>query len=71
MVLINLETLEKLVFADIVLNLSKNNLDVNDIVSKVKRLLNEEILERLERLQFLVKVNGKIKHKAADLIEIY
>ncbi|CAG8643606.1 9812_t:CDS:2, partial [Scutellospora calospora] len=44
---------------------------VDDIISKVKRLLNEESFKNsAKRLQFLAKVNSKRKHRAADLIEI-
>ncbi|KAF0553052.1 UDP-Glycosyltransferase/glycogen phosphorylase [Gigaspora margarita] len=53
------------------LKLSKNNLKVDDIVSKVERLLNEGIFKmNAERVQFLAKVNSKRKYRAADLMEI-
>ncbi|CAG8816666.1 4234_t:CDS:2, partial [Gigaspora margarita] len=46
-------------------------LAVDDIISKVKRLLNEESFKKnAERLQFLAKVNSKRKYRAVDLIEI-
>ncbi|CAG8544125.1 13873_t:CDS:2 [Cetraspora pellucida] len=62
---------EKLELAGIALRISKWNLNVNDIVSKVKRLLNEESFKKnAKRLQFLAKVNSKRKYRAADLIEI-
>ncbi|CAG8573163.1 5036_t:CDS:2 [Gigaspora margarita] len=64
----NAEMLES---AGIALTISKANLKIDDIVSKVKRLLNEISFKRnAERLQFLVKVNSKRKYRAADLIEI-
>ncbi|CAG8448989.1 9551_t:CDS:2, partial [Scutellospora calospora] len=62
---------EKLELAGIALKVSKDNLDVNDIISKVKRLLNEESFKKnAKRLQFLAKVNSKRKYRAADLIEV-
>ncbi|CAG8734759.1 16039_t:CDS:2 [Cetraspora pellucida] len=62
---------EKLELAGMALRISKWDLNVNDIVSKVKRLLNEESFKKnAERLQFLAKVNSKRKYRAADLIEI-
>ncbi|RIB27477.1 Glycosyltransferase Family 1 protein, partial [Gigaspora rosea] len=63
----NAELLES---AGIALSISKANLQVDDIVSKVKRLLNEESFKKnAERLQFLAKINSKRKYRAADLIE--
>ncbi|CAG8716592.1 14163_t:CDS:2, partial [Cetraspora pellucida] len=62
---------EKLEFAGIALKLSKMNLKVDDIVSKIKRLLNEESFKKnAERLQFLAKINSKRKYRGADLIEV-
>ncbi|CAG8828555.1 14704_t:CDS:1, partial [Racocetra persica] len=62
---------EKLELAGIALRISRWNLTVDDIVSKVKRLLNEESFKKnAERLQFLARVNSKRKYRAADLIEI-
>ncbi|CAG8572539.1 1602_t:CDS:2, partial [Scutellospora calospora] len=62
---------EKLESAGMALRLSKLNLNVDDIVLKVKRLLNEESFKiNAERLQFVAKVNSKRKYRAADLIEI-
>ncbi|RIB26599.1 Glycosyltransferase Family 1 protein [Gigaspora rosea] len=64
----NAEMLES---AGMVLKLSKNDLKVDDIVSKVERLLNEESFKNnAERVQFLAKVNSKRKYRAADLMEI-
>ncbi|RIB27480.1 Glycosyltransferase Family 1 protein [Gigaspora rosea] len=64
----NAELLES---AGIALSISRANLQVDDIVSKVKRLLNEESFKKnAERLQFLAKINSKRKYRAADLIEI-
>ncbi|KAF0356599.1 UDP-Glycosyltransferase/glycogen phosphorylase [Gigaspora margarita] len=62
---------EKLKMAGMALSLSKTDLDVNDIVSKVKRLLDEKSFKKnAERLQFLAKVNSKRKYRGADLIEV-
>ncbi|KAF0553051.1 UDP-Glycosyltransferase/glycogen phosphorylase [Gigaspora margarita] len=64
----NAEMLES---AGMALKLSKNNLKVDDIVSKVERLLNEGSFKmNAERVQFLAKVNSKRKYRAADLMEI-
>ncbi|CAG8793678.1 29374_t:CDS:2 [Gigaspora margarita] len=64
----NAELLES---AGIALSISKANLQVDDIVLKVKRLLNEESFKKnAERVQFLAKMNSKRKYRAADLIEI-
>ncbi|RIB06126.1 Glycosyltransferase Family 1 protein, partial [Gigaspora rosea] len=61
---------ELLELAGMALKLSKSNLKVDDIVLKVKRLLNEGSFKmNAERLQFLAKVNSKRKFRAADLIE--
>ncbi|RIB05555.1 Glycosyltransferase Family 1 protein, partial [Gigaspora rosea] len=62
---------EMLELAGMALKLSKTDLKVDDIITKVKRLLNEESFKKnAERLQFLAKVNSKRKYRAADLIEI-
>ncbi|CAG8719934.1 7110_t:CDS:2 [Cetraspora pellucida] len=62
---------EKLELAGIALRISKTNLLVDDIVEKVKRLLNDESFKKnSERLQFLSRINSKRKFRAADLIEI-
>ncbi|CAG8683490.1 24611_t:CDS:2 [Cetraspora pellucida] len=62
---------EKLELAGMALGLSKLNLTVDDIVLKIKRLLNEEGFKKnAERLQFVAKVNSKRKYRAADLIEM-
>ncbi|KAF0551561.1 UDP-Glycosyltransferase/glycogen phosphorylase [Gigaspora margarita] len=64
----NAEMLES---AGIALTISKANLKIHDVVSKVKRLLNEVSFKRNAKiLQFLVKINSKRKYRAADLIEI-
>ncbi|RIB27479.1 Glycosyltransferase Family 1 protein [Gigaspora rosea] len=64
----NAELLES---AGIALSISRANLQVDDIVSKAKRLLNEKSFKKnAERLQFLAKINSKRKYRAADLIEI-
>ncbi|CAG8470021.1 22388_t:CDS:2 [Cetraspora pellucida] len=62
---------EKLELAGIALKISKTNLNVDDIILKVKRLLFDQSFKKnAERLQFLAKVNSKRKYRAADLIEI-
>ncbi|CAG8782003.1 10084_t:CDS:2 [Gigaspora margarita] len=62
---------EKLKMAGMALSLSKTNLDVNDIVAKVKRLLDEKSFKKnAERLQLLAKVNSKRKYRGADLIKV-
>ncbi|RIB21821.1 Glycosyltransferase Family 1 protein [Gigaspora rosea] len=62
---------EKLEIYGMALKFMNNNLEINDVVSKVKRLINEESFKKnAERLQFLAKVNSKRKHRGADLIEV-
>ncbi|KAF0467838.1 UDP-Glycosyltransferase/glycogen phosphorylase [Gigaspora margarita] len=66
-----LENAEKLELAGVALKLSKFNINVDDIILKAKRLLNEKSFKiNAERLQFLAKVNSKRKHRGADLIEV-
>ncbi|CAG8543985.1 1787_t:CDS:2 [Cetraspora pellucida] len=62
---------EKLEDAGMALRLSRFNLDVNDIVFKVKRLLTDESFKMsAKRMQILAKINSKRKHRGADLIEV-
>ncbi|CAG8853638.1 32320_t:CDS:2, partial [Gigaspora margarita] len=62
---------EKVELTGMALRISKTNLKIDDIVLKVKRLLNEESFKKnAERMQFLAKINSKRKDRAADLIEI-
>ena len=61
---------EKLKSSGIALTLSRFNLNVNEILSKMKLLLNDEnVKKNLKRLQVLTKINSKRKYRAADLIE--
>ncbi|CAG8794925.1 14915_t:CDS:2 [Gigaspora margarita] len=53
------------------LTLSKLDLKVDDVISKVIRLMNEKSFKmNAERMQVLAKFNSKRKHRGADLIEI-
>ncbi|RIB22907.1 Glycosyltransferase Family 1 protein [Gigaspora rosea] len=62
---------QKLELAGVALRISEFNLNVNDIILKVKRLLNEENFKgNAKRLQFLAKINSKRKYRGADLIEV-
>ncbi|CAG8711532.1 28998_t:CDS:2, partial [Gigaspora margarita] len=62
---------ERMELAGMALKISKDDLNVNDIVSKIKRLLNDESFKlNAERLQFSSKINSKRKYRGADLIEI-
>ncbi|RIB23942.1 Glycosyltransferase Family 1 protein [Gigaspora rosea] len=62
---------EKVELTGMALRISKMNLKIDDIVLKVKRLLNEGSFKKnAERMQFLAKINSKRKDRAADLIEI-
>ncbi|RIB05415.1 Glycosyltransferase Family 1 protein [Gigaspora rosea] len=62
---------EMLELAGMALKTSKTDLKLDDIITKVKRSLNEEGFKKnAERLQFLAKVNRKRKYRAADLIVI-
>ncbi|KAF0534620.1 UDP-Glycosyltransferase/glycogen phosphorylase [Gigaspora margarita] len=62
---------ERMELAGMALKISKDDLNVNDIVSKLKRLLNDESFKlNAERLQFSSKINSKRKYRGADLIEI-
>uniref|UniRef100_U9UCE8 UDP-Glycosyltransferase/glycogen phosphorylase n=1 Tax=Rhizophagus irregularis (strain DAOM 181602 / DAOM 197198 / MUCL 43194) TaxID=747089 RepID=U9UCE8_RHIID len=50
--------------------LSKLNLDVNDVISKIDLLLKDEnVKKNVKRLKFLSMINSKRKYRAADLIE--
>ncbi|GBC02649.1 hypothetical protein RclHR1_04730010 [Rhizophagus clarus] len=61
---------EKLESAGVALTLDKTNLDVNDIVNKVERILNDEQIQiSTKRLKTLAMINSKRKYRAADLIE--
>ncbi|CAG8630468.1 5695_t:CDS:2, partial [Racocetra persica] len=62
---------EKLELTGMALKLSKLDLKVDDIVSKVIRLMNESSFKmNAERMQVLAKFNSKRKYRAADLIDI-
>ncbi|RIB13811.1 Glycosyltransferase Family 1 protein [Gigaspora rosea] len=62
---------EKLVLTGMALRLSKLNLIVDDILLKVKRLLDEESFKKnAERLSFVAKLNSKRKYRGADLVEM-
>ncbi|RIB25629.1 Glycosyltransferase Family 1 protein [Gigaspora rosea] len=57
--------------AGMALKLSKFDIKVDDIISKVVRLLSEEGFKmNAKRLQVLAKYNSKRKYRGADLIEI-
>ncbi|CAG8535100.1 7800_t:CDS:2, partial [Scutellospora calospora] len=61
----------KLELTGMALLLSKLDLRVDDIVSKVKRLMFEKSFKiNAERMQVLAKFNSKRKYRGADLIEI-
>ncbi|CAG8730093.1 12750_t:CDS:1, partial [Cetraspora pellucida] len=62
---------ERLEFTGMALNLSKFELEVDDIISKVIRLMNESSFKmNAERMQVLAKFNSKRKYRGADLIDI-
>ncbi|CAG8462077.1 9298_t:CDS:2 [Scutellospora calospora] len=62
---------EKLELSGMALKLSKIDLKVDDIVSKVIRLTNEKSFKmNAERMQVLIKFNSKRKYRGADLIDI-
>ncbi|KAF0541361.1 UDP-Glycosyltransferase/glycogen phosphorylase [Gigaspora margarita] len=62
---------ERLELTGMALKLSKFDLKVDDIISKVERLLNEESFKtNAKRMQVLAKFNSKRKYRGADLIEI-
>ncbi|RIB06323.1 Glycosyltransferase Family 1 protein [Gigaspora rosea] len=62
---------ERLELAGMALKLSKLDLKVDDIISKIVRLLSEESFKtNAKRLQVLAKYNSKRKYRGADLIEI-
>ncbi|CAG8614809.1 uncharacterized protein OCT59_025516 [Rhizophagus irregularis] len=61
---------EKLELAGVALTLDKLNLDVNDILDKIKRIQNDEqIQSSLRRIKTLAIINSNRKYRAADLIE--
>ncbi|CAG8446139.1 2558_t:CDS:2 [Scutellospora calospora] len=62
---------EKLVLSGMALELSKLDLKIDDIISKVIKLMNEKSFKmNAERMQVLLKFNSKRKYRGADLIEI-
>ncbi|RIB18108.1 Glycosyltransferase Family 1 protein [Gigaspora rosea] len=62
---------ERLELTGMALKLSKLDLKVDDIISKVVRLLNEESFKmNAKRMQVLAKFNSKRKYRGADLIEM-
>ncbi|RIB25631.1 Glycosyltransferase Family 1 protein [Gigaspora rosea] len=62
---------ERLELAGMALKLSKFDLKIDDIISKVVKLLSEESFKRnAKRLQVLAKYNSKRKYRGADLIEM-
>ncbi|RIB24083.1 Glycosyltransferase Family 1 protein [Gigaspora rosea] len=62
---------ERLELTGMALKLSKLDLKVVDIISKVVRLLNEDSFKmNAKRMQVLAKFNSKRKYRGADLIEI-
>ncbi|CAG8435074.1 6593_t:CDS:2 [Scutellospora calospora] len=62
---------EKLELTGMALKLSKIDLKVEDIVSKVIRIMSEESFKmNAERMQVLLKFNSKRKYRGVDLIEI-
>ncbi|PKC01727.1 hypothetical protein RhiirA5_455835 [Rhizophagus irregularis] len=61
---------QKLKTAGVALTLSVYNLNVNDILNKMSKLLEDEkIKKNLKRMEVLTKINSKRKYRAADLIE--
>ncbi|RIB27759.1 Glycosyltransferase Family 1 protein [Gigaspora rosea] len=62
---------EKLEVFGMALRLTPINLEITDVVSKIKKLLNEGSFKKnAERLQFLAKINSKRKYRGADMIEV-
>ncbi|RIB02214.1 Glycosyltransferase Family 1 protein [Gigaspora rosea] len=62
---------EKLELTGMALKLSKLDLKVDDIKSKVVRLMNEKSFKmNAKRMQVLAKFNSKRKYRGADLIEM-
>ncbi|CAG8754118.1 9348_t:CDS:1 [Racocetra persica] len=62
---------ERLELTGMALKLSKLDLKVNDIISKIIRLMNERSFKmNAMRMQVLAKCNSKRKYRGADLIEI-
>ncbi|CAG8477950.1 17758_t:CDS:2, partial [Racocetra persica] len=63
----NAEALET---AGVALTLSKLNLQVEDIISKLEQLqIDENIQINSRRMQVLARINSKRKYRAADMIE--
>ncbi|CAB5336292.1 unnamed protein product [Rhizophagus irregularis] len=61
---------QKLKSAGVALTLNKFNLEVNDIITKINFLLNDnDIKKNVGRMKVLAKINSKRKYRAADLIE--
>ncbi|RGB41361.1 Glycosyltransferase Family 1 protein [Rhizophagus diaphanus] len=61
---------QKLKTAGVALTLSVYTLNVNDILNKMSKLLEDEkIKKNLKRMEVLTKINSKRKYRAADLIE--
>src|SRR5437764_7488953 len=64
----NAEKLEE--FSGVALTLDKTNLKVEEILTKIRRLLSEEKFKiNSERMKILARINSKGKYRAADLIE--
>ncbi|CAG8709231.1 14737_t:CDS:2, partial [Cetraspora pellucida] len=62
---------ERLEHTGMALKLSKLDLSVDDIISKVIRLMDDESFKiNAKKMQVLAKFNSKRKHRGADLIEI-
>ncbi|CAB5321891.1 unnamed protein product [Rhizophagus irregularis] len=60
----------KLKSIGVALTLNKLTLDVNDILNKISKLIEDEkIKKNLKRMEVLAKINSKRKYRAADLIE--
>ncbi|EXX63029.1 uncharacterized protein OCT59_003750 [Rhizophagus irregularis] len=61
---------QKLKSAGVALSLNKFTLDVNDIITKINFLLNDnDVKKNVDRMKVLAKINSKRKYRAADLIE--
>ncbi|CAG8740922.1 9248_t:CDS:1, partial [Acaulospora morrowiae] len=61
---------EKLESAGVALAVSKLDLSVQDIHSKIKKLQADESIQvNVRRMQVLARINSKRKYRAADLIE--
>ncbi|CAG8837675.1 32129_t:CDS:1, partial [Racocetra persica] len=63
----NAEALEA---SGVALTLSKHDLQVEDIILKIEKLLNDDSFKlNAKRMQVLAKINSKRKYRAADMIE--